>query len=181
MAHLDRPYGDWSRSVTATPANAMHLPTHGRLAPGLGADFIVFRARRYSELLSRPQGDRVVVRNGTAIDAILPDYSELDYVPMAIRSGEVPVAEVDFVKQEGTPVVTTNLGGVMVVNGSGSGTRRQLRGQTGAQTAAKGMVGLVEAQGKGVFLPLERKGWVAAALLTCLVALVAGSFSIVAL
>jgi cytosine deaminase len=94
MAHLDRPYGDWVQCVTSTPANAMGLTTQGRLFPGGGADFIIFRARRYSELLSRPQLDRVVVRNGKAIGAVVPDYCELDYVPDAIRSGDVPVFEV---------------------------------------------------------------------------------------
>ncbi len=59
MAHLDRPYSDWPLSVTATPADAMHLPRHGRLAVGGPADFVIFRGRRYSELLSRPQYDRV--------------------------------------------------------------------------------------------------------------------------
>ena len=94
MAHLDRPYGDWVRCVTSTPADAMGLSEHGRLSPGMPADFIVFRARKYSELLSRPQLDRVVVRGGLATDAVPPDYGELDYVPDAIRSGDVPVMEV---------------------------------------------------------------------------------------
>jgi cytosine/adenosine deaminase-related metal-dependent hydrolase len=94
IAHLDRPYGDWVQCVTSTPANAMGLKQQGRLFPGGGADFIIFRARRYSELLSRPQLDRVVVRKGKAIGAIVPDYCELDYVPEAIRTGDVPVFEV---------------------------------------------------------------------------------------
>lgn len=96
MAHLDRPYGNWIRSVTSTPANAMKLPSHGRLAVGAPADFILFRGRRYSELLSRPQWDRVVVRRGKAISAGPPDYQELDYVPQSIRSGDVPVAEIEY-------------------------------------------------------------------------------------
>jgi cytosine deaminase len=29
-------------------------------------------------LLSRPESDRIVVRGGRAIDAVLPDYAELD-------------------------------------------------------------------------------------------------------
>lgn len=37
----------------------MHLPEHGRIGVGLPADFVIFRGRRYSELLSRPQYDRV--------------------------------------------------------------------------------------------------------------------------
>ena len=31
-----------------------------------------------TELLSRPQSDRTVLRNGVAIDTTLPDYRELD-------------------------------------------------------------------------------------------------------
>ena len=78
IAHLDSPYGDWPRAVTTTPANLMGLPQHGRLKVGAPADFIIFKARHFSELLSRPQSDRVVVRRGKAIDTTLPDYSELD-------------------------------------------------------------------------------------------------------
>ena len=37
----------------------MRLPLHGRIGAGLPANFVVFRGRRYSELLSRPQFDRV--------------------------------------------------------------------------------------------------------------------------
>ena len=59
MAHLDRPYGDWARAVTSTPADAMGLAGRCRLAAGAPADLVIFRGRRYSELLSRPQYDRV--------------------------------------------------------------------------------------------------------------------------
>jgi len=31
-------------------------------------------------LLSRPQADRIVVRNGKSIDTTLPDYRELDVI-----------------------------------------------------------------------------------------------------
>ncbi|PSC72883.1 Cytosine deaminase [Micractinium conductrix] len=93
MAHLDRPYGDWPQAVTSIPADAMHLPEHGRIGPGLPANFVVFRGRRYSELLSRPQFDRVVVRNGVPLEEVSPSYEELDYVPASIKSGEVPVLD----------------------------------------------------------------------------------------
>ena len=59
IAHLDRPYGDWPRAITSTPADAMGLPSHGRIAVGGPADFVICRGRRYSELLSRPQWDGV--------------------------------------------------------------------------------------------------------------------------
>ncbi|KAL4442940.1 hypothetical protein ABPG77_008431 [Micractinium sp. CCAP 211/92] len=87
MAHLDRPYGDWPQAVTSIPADAMHLPEHGRIGVGLPADFVIFRGRRYSELLSRPQYDRVVVRAGVPLDCTPPSYEELDYVPSAIKTG----------------------------------------------------------------------------------------------
>ncbi len=78
IAHLDRPIGAWSRAVTATPADIMGLEQHGRLLPGTPADLVLFKARNPSELLSRPQADRVVLRRGTPIDRTLPDYRELD-------------------------------------------------------------------------------------------------------
>ncbi|HEY9638914.1 MAG TPA: cytosine deaminase [Coleofasciculaceae cyanobacterium] len=78
IAHFDTPYGDWCRTVTATPAQLMGLSKIGQLGVGLPADLILFKARYYSELLSRPQSDRTVLRNGTAIDTTLPDYAELD-------------------------------------------------------------------------------------------------------
>ncbi|MEG4216333.1 cytosine deaminase [Microcoleus sp. Pol14C6] len=78
IAHLDRPYGDWPCAVTKTPADLMGLPNLGRIAVGLPADLILFKARNFSELLSRPQGDRKVLRQGVKIDTTLPDYRELD-------------------------------------------------------------------------------------------------------
>ena len=79
IAHLDRPIGSWPLSVGAIPGMAMKLEkTFGRIAPGARADFILFHARSYSELFSRSQHDRVVIRNGVRIEAQLPEYSELD-------------------------------------------------------------------------------------------------------
>ena len=78
IAHLDRPYGDWPCTVTKTPADLMGLPKLGRIAVGLPADLILFKARNFSELLSRAQGDRTVLRQGKEIDTTLPDYRELD-------------------------------------------------------------------------------------------------------
>ncbi len=78
IAHLDRPYGDWCNAITATPADLMGLPTVGRIGVGFPADLVIFRARQYSELLSRAQHDRTVLRNGVEIDTSLPDYAELD-------------------------------------------------------------------------------------------------------
>jgi cytosine deaminase len=78
IAHLDRPVGAWPAAVTRTPAALMGLPERGRIASGAPADLVLFKARGYSELLSRPQADRVVLRAGRPIDTALPDYRELD-------------------------------------------------------------------------------------------------------
>lgn len=78
ILHLDRPVGDWPRIVAATPADIMGLPDHGRIRAGLPADISLFSARTWTELHSRPQSDRIVLRNGIAIDRTLPDYRELD-------------------------------------------------------------------------------------------------------
>ncbi|MBD2093185.1 cytosine deaminase [Microcoleus sp. FACHB-1515] len=78
IAHLESPYGDWCRTITQTPADLMKLPTIGRIDVGLGADLVLCKARYFSELFSRPQSDRVVLRQGKAIDTALPDYAELD-------------------------------------------------------------------------------------------------------
>ncbi|MGE5148032.1 MAG: cytosine deaminase [Candidatus Eiseniibacteriota bacterium] len=78
IAHLDRPYADWPRAVTTTPADVMGLAGRGGIRVGVPADLVLFRARSMSELLSRRQADRVVLRNGRAIDTTLPDYRELD-------------------------------------------------------------------------------------------------------
>lgn len=78
IAHFDAPYGDWCRTVTQTPAALMGLAATGQIGVGRSADLILFRARHYSELMSRPQSDRLVLRKGKAIDSTLPDYAELD-------------------------------------------------------------------------------------------------------
>ncbi len=78
ILHLDHPFGDWPEAVTATAAEVMGLDGFGRLSVGGAADFIVFKGRSWTELLSRPESERIVVRNGRAIDTSLPDYSELD-------------------------------------------------------------------------------------------------------
>ena len=77
IAQLDRPFGTWHRSVTATPADIMGISA-GRIAVGAAADLVLFRARSINELLSRPQSDRVVLRAGQAISTTPPDYAELD-------------------------------------------------------------------------------------------------------
>lgn len=82
IAHLDQPYGDWCRAVTRTPADLMGLPEAGRIGAGLPADLVLFKARYFSEWLSRSQHDRTVLRDGVPIDTTLPDYAELDDLMM---------------------------------------------------------------------------------------------------
>jgi len=78
IAHLDHPVGDWPAAITRTPADTMGLTEAGRLKAGGPADMIIFRARSWSEFLSRPQHDRAVIRAGRAIDTSPPDYRTLD-------------------------------------------------------------------------------------------------------
>ena len=78
IAHLDRPLGAWPRAVTRTPAALMGLPGTGVIGVGGPADLLLLRARSDTELLSRPQSDRIVLRAGREIDTTPPDYRELD-------------------------------------------------------------------------------------------------------
>jgi len=78
IAQLDSPLGGWLRAVTATPATVMGIAGGGMLREGAGADLILFRARNWSELLSRPGGPRLVVRGGRPVMDGPPDYRELD-------------------------------------------------------------------------------------------------------
>jgi cytosine deaminase len=78
IAHLDTDYRRWVRAVTSTPASIMGLKDQAILAAGKSADMILFRARSMSELLSRPQSDRVVLRRGRPLAQSVPDYRELD-------------------------------------------------------------------------------------------------------
>jgi cytosine deaminase len=78
IAQLDSPLGGWARAITATPARVMGTDIGGMLREGRSADLILFRARSWSELLSRPSGNRLVVRGGQPVTEALPDYRELD-------------------------------------------------------------------------------------------------------
>jgi cytosine/creatinine deaminase len=77
IAHLDRDYNYWINSVTKTPAEMMGL-TDTKITPNMKADLVIFPGRYYSELLSRSQHEKIVLRGGKAIDTTLPDYAELD-------------------------------------------------------------------------------------------------------
>ncbi|MCX8996738.1 cytosine deaminase [Rhizobiaceae bacterium BDR2-2] len=78
ILHLDHPLDDAARVVTATPAAILDQPEKGVIRTGAPADLVLFSARRWSEFLSRPQADRIVMRNGMGIDRSLPDYRDLD-------------------------------------------------------------------------------------------------------
>jgi cytosine deaminase len=80
IAHLDHPVGDWIDTITATPARHLGLADRGTLAPGARADLVLLRGRSWNEFLSRPWSDRLVLREGRASEAWVPDYSELDEV-----------------------------------------------------------------------------------------------------
>lgn len=79
IAQLDDALADWPAAVTLTPAAMMGFTEKGSIAVGLPADLVLFPgARTMSELLARPQADRIVLRRGRVIDATLPHYRELD-------------------------------------------------------------------------------------------------------
>ena len=78
IGQLDRPVGGWPGLITTVPADTMGLAGGGKLTVGAAADLVAFRARGYSELLSRSQSDRQVYRAGKIIDRAPPDYRELD-------------------------------------------------------------------------------------------------------
>ncbi|MBE9061626.1 cytosine deaminase [cf. Phormidesmis sp. LEGE 11477] len=78
IGQLDQPIEDWPSAITQTPAEMMGLNGVGKIVEGGSADFVVFKARSFNELIARGQGDRVVIRRGKQIDTSLPDYAELD-------------------------------------------------------------------------------------------------------
>uniref|UniRef100_A0A7S3P3C9 Amidohydrolase 3 domain-containing protein n=1 Tax=Amphora coffeiformis TaxID=265554 RepID=A0A7S3P3C9_9STRA len=83
LGHLDTAPtpGHWANLGTESAAQAMGLcqPTGNLLVQDQTADFVLFpSARRISELLARPQVDRVVVRGGVVTKQSLPDFSLLD-------------------------------------------------------------------------------------------------------
>ena len=81
ILHFDHPQADafsWARAVGADAAAIGGFSYGATIAERKPADLLVFRARNWTELMSRPQADRTVLRAGQAIDTTLPDYSELD-------------------------------------------------------------------------------------------------------
>ena len=80
IAQLDHPFGTRAASVTAPPAASCGFADPRRIVPGAAADLVLFRGRSMTELLARPQSDRVVLRNGKPIDTPLPDFRAMDAV-----------------------------------------------------------------------------------------------------
>ena len=81
IIHFDHPQADafgWVRAVGADPASIAGFSYAATIAQGGPADMVVVRARHWTELMARPQSDRLVLRNGVPIDTTLPDYRELD-------------------------------------------------------------------------------------------------------
>ena len=77
IAHLDHSDPDWALSFSTTPAQVCGFePTS--LDAGTSADLVICSARNWNELFSRPQSDRIVLRDGVAIERTLPNYAELD-------------------------------------------------------------------------------------------------------
>jgi cytosine deaminase len=78
ILHLDHPVGEWPAAAAATPAAIMGLAGVGTIEAGGAADFVVFRGRSWTELMSRPESDRILVRGGKTVRREIPDYAELD-------------------------------------------------------------------------------------------------------
>jgi cytosine deaminase len=81
ILHFDHPQDEawaWARTVAGDAARIAGFHHTAEIRAGVPADLLIFRARNWTELLSRPQSDRIVLRRGVAIDTTLPDYRELD-------------------------------------------------------------------------------------------------------
>ena len=78
VLQLDHPIGPSGAMTGPVPARIMGHPQVGTIAEGEAADLMLFSARNFSEIMSRPQADRIILRNGRVIQQVPPDYSELD-------------------------------------------------------------------------------------------------------
>ena len=77
ILHLDHPFGDAVAVAGPIPADVMGLADAGRIAVGGPADFIIMNARSMDQVIARAQSDRIVVRSGRRLDAIVPSYDVL--------------------------------------------------------------------------------------------------------
>lgn len=81
ILQFDHPQQDafaWARAVGTDAAAIAGFDYTATIETGAPADLLLFAARNWTELMSRPQTDRTVLRRGVAIDTTLPDYRELD-------------------------------------------------------------------------------------------------------
>jgi cytosine/creatinine deaminase len=77
LAHLDSRLGESPSIVTAAAADIVGRPDMGRVAPGAPAHLVVFPARSFSELLSRPASPRRLVDGEAVRESRPPGYDEL--------------------------------------------------------------------------------------------------------
>ncbi len=68
----------WVRAVGADAAALAGMNYKALIDAGQPADLVILRARNWTELMARPQSDRIVLRQGRPIEMSLPDYRELD-------------------------------------------------------------------------------------------------------
>jgi cytosine deaminase len=73
----DEPLTGSPSLATRAPADIMGLPHLGRIAPGLPAKLVIFRATSLNVLLSRDQADRIVLDNGLRVTTPLPEHEDL--------------------------------------------------------------------------------------------------------
>jgi cytosine deaminase len=78
LAHLDNRLAESAAVVTKTAADIIGRPDMGRIAAGLPAHLVVFAARSFSELLSRPGAARRLVDGESIRNSRPPGYEELD-------------------------------------------------------------------------------------------------------
>lgn len=80
-AQLDDAVFGWADTVTTTPARFLGLGDAAGLRPGASADLVLHPGRTSTEVLSRPQQGRQVLRAGQRLgaeEAVPPDFRELD-------------------------------------------------------------------------------------------------------
>ncbi|MEO1018709.1 MAG: amidohydrolase family protein, partial [Pseudomonadota bacterium] len=81
ILHFDYPQDRafaWVRAIGADASQLTAMRYNATIAPGNDADLVLVKARNWTELMARPQADRIVLRAGKSIDRTLPDYRELD-------------------------------------------------------------------------------------------------------
>lgn len=77
-AQLDDALPQWAHAITRTAADILGLAWDGVLRRGAPADLVLHPGRTSSEVLSRPELGRQVLRAGQRIHAERPDFRSLD-------------------------------------------------------------------------------------------------------